>query len=127
MWINCEWISDEKMIFYDNHQSWANEERVISYSCKRQIRCRSKSLFILGGHNYDTEEQWKHLQSTEGRGAHSVRKKCYVDSDKKTSSSNMASVASSSEANAAASETEEVNPETEEKQGEELVYTVENI
>lgn len=49
------------------------------------------------------------------------------DSDKKTSSSNMASVASSSEANAAASETEEVNPETEEKQGEELVYTVENL
>ena len=48
-------------------------------------------------------------------------------SDKKTSSSNMASVASSSEANAAASETEEVNPETEEKQGEELVYTVENL
>ena len=39
----------------------------------------------------------------------------------------MASVASSSEANAAASETEEVNPETEEKSREELVYTVENL
>lgn len=29
---------------------------MISYSCKRQIRCRSKSLFILGGYNYDTRE-----------------------------------------------------------------------
>lgn len=49
------------------------------------------------------------------------------DSDKKTSSSDAASVASTSKASAVASETEEVNSETEEKQGEELVYTVENL
>lgn len=29
---------------------------MISYSCKRQIRCRSKLSFILGGYNYDTRE-----------------------------------------------------------------------
>ncbi len=49
------------------------------------------------------------------------------DSDKKTSSSNMASTTSIPETSAVASETEEMKPEAEEKPKEELIYTLENL